>query len=236
MHSPHEHTRSPADLASCIEHTLLKPEATPEQIDRLCDEAIEHHFYAVCVNPIFVGRAVNRLAASKASAIVVSVAGFPLGAGKSSTKVAEARAALDDGAMEIDMVLPVGLLIAGDSAAVRLDIEEVSHCVHQFGQGRLLKVILETAALDAEAIVCGCRCCAEAEADFVKTSTGLHSAGGATVEHVRLLHRCAAPMRVKAAGGIRTVATALAMLDAGASRIGTSSGCEIMREAKNLDA
>ncbi|MBI1826386.1 MAG: deoxyribose-phosphate aldolase [Planctomycetes bacterium] len=236
MHSQPSGTNQPRDLASCIEHTLLKPGATPQQIDQLCDEAIGHNFFAICVNPIFVRRAADRLANSKASQIVVSVAGFPLGASTTSVKVAEAKAALDDGAMEIDMVLPIGLLIAGDNSAVRSDIEAVATSVHRFDKRRLLKVIFETAALDTDAIIRGCRCCAEAEADFVKTSTGFHPAGGATVEHVRLLHRHAAPIRVKAAGGIRTAAAAIAMLEAGASRIGTSVSCAIIEEWQGLYA
>jgi deoxyribose-phosphate aldolase len=219
-------------LARTIEHTLLKPEATPEQVDRLCDEALEWGFFGVCVNPFHVRRAAARLASASVAVgpKVVSVAGFPLGAALSATKADEARRAIDDGAVEIDMVIPLGALIAGDGKTVRADIETVAHAVHRSRSDALLKVILETAALSDEAIILGCRCCAEGEADFVKTSTGFHPAGGATVEHVRLLHRHAAPIKVKAAGGIRTAAAALAMLDAGAARLGASSGPAILRE------
>lgn len=224
------------EIAQRIDHTLLRPEATPTQIDALCDEALEYGFYAVCVNPVYVRRAADRLAASRASTgkraapLVVSVAGFPLGASLSCVKAEQARRAIDDGATEIDMVVALGALITGDRTAVRKDIEAVARVVHQAGPAGVLKVILETAALTAEQIVLGCRCCAEGEADFVKTSTGFHPAGGATAQHVRLLHRHASPIPVKAAGGIRTAASALAMIEAGASRLGTSAGVSIVQE------
>jgi deoxyribose-phosphate aldolase len=224
---------STEQLAGRIEHTLLKPEATAEQIDRLCDEAIHHGFRAVCVNPIWVRRCHNRIAATLAGLTsrrptVVSVAGFPLGASLSETKADEARRALDDGATEIDMVANIGALVAGDGNSVRDDIAILARSVHSL-RG-LLKVILETRVLDKSRIILGCRWCAEGEADFVKTSTGLHPSGGATAEHVRLLFRHASPMGVKAAGGIRTLETALAMIEAGAARIGTSAGPSIMEQ------
>ena len=221
------------DVAARIEHTLLKPEATPGQIDLLCDQAVEYGFVGVCVNPIYVGRAAERLRTHATARVrVVSVAGFPLGANLSAAKADEARRALDSGADEIDMVAPLGALAAGDGKSVRSDIEAVAHVVHGFSAGKLLKVILETAALSEERIILGCRCCAEGEADFVKTSTGFHPAGGANVGHVRLLYRHASPMLVKASGGIRTAAAAMAMIEAGATRIGTSSGVAIMRELR----
>lgn len=226
----------PEPLARCIEHTLLLPEATAEQIDALCDEAIGHGFIAVCVNPVHVRRAADRLAAHRPEPggvprpFVVCVAGFPLGASVTATKAEEARRAMDDGAAEIDMVAALGALVAGDRAAVRRDIEALAAVVHRADPPGRLKVILETAALTREQIILGCRCAAEGEADFVKTSTGVHRAGGATVEHVALLHRHAAPIRVKAAGGIRSAAAALGMIEAGAARIGTSSGVAILAE------
>ncbi|UCC32768.1 MAG: deoxyribose-phosphate aldolase [Phycisphaerales bacterium] len=226
----------PTELARRIDHTLLKPEATPEQIDALCDQAWQYGFASVCVNPVYVRRAVHRLDAGRsqnadaAGPNVVSVAGFPLGASTTRTKADEARGALDDGATEIDMVVALGALVVGDVTMVRRDIEEVSRVVHEAVSGGILKVILETAAITTEQIVLGCRCCVEGEADFVKSSTGFHPAGGATVEHVRLLHRCASPIPVKASGGIRTAAGANAMLEAGAARLGTSSGVTIMEE------
>ncbi len=230
--------KNAVQLASAIEHTLLCPEATDEQIDKLCDDAVRYGFAGVCVHPVYVRRAVRRLeslrsAPSSAGSgpVVVSVAGFPLGANCSATKADEAGRAMDDGAREVDMVIHLGALCSGDAKSVRCDVESVVRVVHRARGDGIVKVILETTALTADQIVMGCRCCAEAEADFVKTSSGFHPSGGATVEHVRLLHRHAAPMRVKAAGGIRTAADASSMLDAGASRIGTSSGVTIVAEA-----
>ncbi|MEK7756347.1 MAG: deoxyribose-phosphate aldolase, partial [Planctomycetota bacterium] len=164
--------------------------------------------------------------------LVVAAVGFPLGASLTATKADEARRAIDDGATEIDMVVALGELIGGDRAYVRSDIEAVARVVHQATGNRLLKVILETAALTTDQLILGCRCCAEAEADFVKTSTGLHPRGGATAEHVRQLHRHASPLRVKAAGGIRTAEAAKAMLEAGAVRIGTSAGVAILEQLR----
>lgn len=225
-------------LASAIEHTLLRPEATGEQIDKLCDDAVRYAFAGVCVHPVYVRRCVRRLESLRSTSssagsrpVVVSVAGFPLGANCSETKADEARRAMDDGATEVDMVIHLGALCSGDAKSVRHDVESVVRVVHRARGDGIVKVILETTVLTAEQIVMGCRCCAEAEADFVKTSSGFHPSGGATVEHVRLLHRHAAPMRVKAAGGIRTAADASSMLDAGASRIGTSNGVAIVAEA-----
>lgn len=218
-------------IAATIDHTLLAAQATLEEIDCLCDEAREHGFFAVCLNPVHVARAKRRLIGSQVK--VATVAGFPLGATRSDVKADEARRAIDDGADEIDMVVALGHLIAGDAAHVRRDIEAVAHAVHGGGRGRILKVILETAALTPDQIILGCRCAAEGEADFVKTSTGFHPSGGATVEAVRLLHRHASPLKVKASGGIRDLTTLTTMLEAGASRIGTSSGVKIMREAAN---
>jgi len=233
---PLETVGAPAQIALTIEHTLLRPEAMPEQIDRLCDEAVELGFVGVCVSPLYVKRVVERLAAAcprrepVAPPFVVSVAGFPLGASLPATKAEEARRAIDDGANEIDMVVALGALIAGDRVTVRKDIEAVARAVHTAGPGKVLKVILECAALTTEQISLGCRCAMEGEADYVKTSTGFHPAGGATVDHVRLLHRYGSPLKVKAAGGIRTAEAARAMLEAGAVRIGTSSGVAITRE------
>lgn len=221
---------TPQALASVIDHTLLKPEATPAMIDRLCDEAIEHAFHCVCVNPRWVSRCRRRL--GSAPVVVAAVAGFPLGASRTDLKVEEARRAIADGAMEIDMVISVGELIAGRTAEVRDDIAAVADAVHAASPSYLLKVILETGALTEAQIIGGCRCVAEAQADFVKTSTGFHPSGGATVAAVRLLRKHAAPIKVKAAGGIRTPADALAMIDAGADRIGCSAGVQILAELR----
>lgn len=217
-----------AELARLIDHCLLTPEATPDQIDRLCDEAVEHRICSVFVNPVFVERAARRVEGS--GTMVGSVAGFPLGAGSPATILDQARRVLEAGASEVDMVAWIGGLVAGEMGCVVDTIRAVAGVVHGGGTGRVLKVILETGALTDEQIALGCRCCREGEADFVKTSTGFHPTGGATVEHVRLLRRHGSPMKVKASGGIRDLDTALAMIDAGAERLGTSSTVSILRE------
>ncbi len=216
-----------AEFAQTIDHTLLKPEATSSQIDRLCDEAIELGFGCVIVNPVYVARAAGRLEGSRVR--VGSVAGFPLGAGVGATIADEARRSVDAGATEIDMVAWVGGLVDGDKQAVVQAIHDVACAVHGRGGRNILKVILETTALSDEQIILGCRCCAEGEADFVKTSTGFHPSGGANATHVALLRRHAAPLKVKASGGIRTLNAAMTLIDAGASRLGTSSGVELLR-------
>lgn len=229
--------KTPEQIAAAIDHTLLRPEATPEQVDLLCDQAIRYGFAGVCVNPVYVRRVAERLNTQGPAArpAIVSVAGFPLGASLGITKEEEAERCLEDGASEIDMVIHVGALAAGDLKSVRAEIERVARVVHG-GRGKILKVILETTALTQDQIVAGCRCCAEGEADFVKSSTGFHPSGGATVDHIRLLRRHAAPMKVKASGGIRSAAQAAAMLQAGAARIGTSSGVAIIEELRNARA
>jgi len=216
------------ELAAMIDHTLLRPEATAADIDRLCDEAARFEFVAVCVNPIWVARCVKRLGGTPVC--VASVAGFPLGASRSEIKVDEARRAIEDGAVEVDMVIRVGDLIDGHVSAVRDDIAAVAGAVHAASKQNILKVILETAALSEQQIIAGCRCAAEAGADFVKTSTGFHPSGGATVEAVQLLRANARGMKVKAAGGIRTLESALAMIRAGADRLGCSSSMQIVQQ------
>lgn len=216
------------ELARMIDHTVLKPEATPADIDRLCQEAVTHGFIAVCVNPVWVARAAARLEGS--GVLVASVIGFPLGANRTDTKVDETRRAIDDGAVEIDMVVRLGDLIAGDVQAVRDDIAAVAAAVHAASPKHELKVILETAALNEEQIIAGCKASIEGGADFVKTSTGFHPTGGASVEAVRLLKQHAAPLKVKASGGIRDLAGALAMIEAGADRLGCSAGVKILSE------
>lgn len=218
---------SRATLTRVIDHTLLKAEATPAQVERLCAEAIEHHFAAVCVNPVHVRLVAERLAGSDPA--VCTVIGFPLGATLTRVKVYEAEQALADGARELDMVLAVGLLKAGDRQAVRADMAAVAEACHS--SGALLKVILETVLLDDAEKVAACQLAQQAGADFVKTSTGF-AGGGATVADVELMRQTVGPtMGVKAAGGIRTLADALAMIEAGATRIGTSAGVAIVEEA-----
>lgn len=215
-----------AAFARTIDHTALKPETTAEQIDRLCDECLEYGFWAACVNPLWVPRCVQRLRGS--STCVATVAGFPLGASTTPVKTLEAQIAVEHGAAEVDMVVNLAALIAGDENSVVRDIAAVVAAAKRVNDRALVKVILETAALTDERIVLGCRCAAQAQADFVKTSTGLHPAGGASVEHVALLHKHATPIRVKAAGGIRDLPTARAMIDAGAARLGMSASVAVV--------
>ena len=218
----------PLEIARLIDHTLLKPEAVPSQIERLCKEAREYSFATVCVNPVYVERAAALLAESQVG--VCGVIAFPLGATTTAIKVAEARQVLADGAREVDMVLHVGALKAGDHARVQDDIAAVAAACH-VGEA-LLKVILETALLNDEEKIAACRLAVAAGADFVKTSTGFSSAG-ATIEDVQLMRRIVGPkVGVKAAGGIRTYADALAMIQAGANRIGASASVTIIEQAR----
>ncbi len=219
--------RTRAELARLIDHTLLKPEATQAQIDQLCDECLEHRFFAACVNPVWVAHCAARLADS--DTLVAGVAGFPLGAATTEVKAYEALTAVEHGAGEVDMVVNLGALIAGDRVTVARDIAAVVESVKRADPDALVKVILETRALMDEQIILGCRCAAEAQADFVKTSTGFHPTGGATREHVALLKKHAAPLRVKAAGGIRDLPTVVAMLEAGADRLGMSASVGILQ-------
>jgi len=216
-------------VARLIDHTLLKAEATPADVDRLCDEAAGAGFYSVCVNPVFVAQAARRL--RQAPVVVCSVVGFPLGAQRADVKALEAARAIDDGAGEIDMVIHVGALRAGLTDAVRRDIAAVVDACRR-GAARC-KVILETALLDEALILAGCGAAVEAGADFVKTSTGFGPAG-ATADHVALMAGAVrgAGLGVKAAGGIRTYAHVQAMVAAGATRIGTSAGLRILEEAR----
>lgn len=222
----------PRQLAAMIDHTLLKPLATGLAIDTLCDEAAEYGFVAVCVNPVWVSRCKARLASAPVK--IASVASFPLGASRTDTKVVESLRAIDDGASEIDMVAQLGELMAGNTAFVRDDIAAVVEAVHAADLSYKLKVILETAALTNEQIIAGCRCAVEARADFVKTSTGFHASGGARVEHVRLMRQHAGSLGIKAAGGIRTLASMKTMIEAGATRIGCSAGPKIMNLISRL--
>jgi deoxyribose-phosphate aldolase len=205
-------------IARLIDYTLLRPEATAAEIDRLCDEGRAAGVIAVCVNGGWVVRCVARLRSSGIR--VAAVVGFPLGAGSPRAKAAEAAFAVGDGATELDMVMPVGLAKAGDWNAVSQDLTAV---VAAAG-GVPVKVILETALLTPDEIAAACRASQQAGAAFVKTSTGFHSAGGASVEAVRAMRAAVGPLfGVKASGGIRTAEAALAMISAGANRIGASS-------------
>jgi len=220
-------TRVDPALASLIDHTILKPEATRDDVARVCREARRHGFASVCVNPYWVPLAAQELKGSPVK--VCTVAGFPLGATSTAAKVCETELALRDGAQEIDMVMNIGALKSGDYAAVESDIRLVAETCHS--RGALLKVILETALLDDTEKAIACALAKLAGADFVKTSTGF-SKHGATVADVALMRRVVGPqMGVKAAGGIRTLEDLKAMTAAGATRIGASASVKIVEAA-----
>ncbi len=210
-------------LATYIDHTLLKPESTLTQIEHLCNEARENQFFSVCVNSSYVPFCKKTLAGS--GVLVCAVIGFPLGAMSSETKAFEAKWCVENGAAEIDMVLHVGALKEGRHDYVRNDIVGVV----QAAQGKAVKVIIETALLTNDEKVLACRLSQEAKAHFVKTSTGFNG-GGATIDDVKLMKATVGEaLQVKASGGIRDLATAKAMIAAGASRLGTSSGVQILK-------
>ncbi len=212
-------------LNKYIDHTLLKPEATEGQIIHLCEEALEHDFYSVCVNSCHVPLACEKLEGSNVK--VAAVVGFPLGAMSTAAKVFEAREAVDAGAAEIDMVINVGALKDGRFDYVRNEIAALAEV------DALLKVIIETCLLTDEEIVKACELAVEAGADFVKTSTGF-STGGATPEAVKLMHEAVAgKAKIKASGGIRTLTDALKFIELGADRLGCSAGVQIMEEYAN---
>ncbi len=216
---------SPGNIASYIDHTLLKPEASEADILKVCAEAAEYHFKSVCVNPLWVKTVKTALKGS--GVLTCSVIGFPLGATPTDVKTFEARGAVLDGADEIDMVINIAAARAGDKGALVEDISAVAEAVH--ASGAILKVIIETVFLDDAQKVLACEAAVEAGADFVKTSTGF-SGGGATAEDIALMRRTVGPdLGVKASGGVRSLADAQAMIAAGATRIGASSGIAIVK-------
>jgi deoxyribose-phosphate aldolase len=217
------------EIAALIDHTLLKPQATAADIRRLCQEARQFGFATVCVNPYWVALSTSELTGSPVR--VASVAGFPLGANTTFVKVAETAEAITAGAREIDMVLNIGELCAGNLDAVRADIAAVVLAAHP--RGVLVKVILETALLNDDQKNAACVISKQLGADFVKTSTGF-STHGATTHDVALMRRTVGPkMGVKASGGIRTLEDLEAMRAAGATRIGTSSGVQIVEAMRS---
>ena len=229
-HMTNDNSTAITAIAQVIDHTLLKPEATREQIDRLCREALEYHFASVCVNPTHVGRCAELLRGSDVK--VCTVIGFPLGATTTAVKAYETRQAIDDGATEIDMVINIGALKSGDLDAVQADIGAVVDAAH--AAGALVKVIIETALLSDDEKVTACRLAQAAGAEFVKTSTGF-GPGGAKVEDVALMRRVVGPeMGVKASGGVRNYADVQVMIAAGATRIGASAGVAIVSEARRV--
>jgi deoxyribose-phosphate aldolase len=223
---------APGNIASFIDHTLLKPEASESDILKVCAEAAEYHFKSVCVNPVWVKTVKTALKGT--GVLTCSVIGFPLGATPTDAKTFEARGAVLDGADEIDMVINIAAARAGDKGALVEDIAAVAEAVH--ASGAILKVIIETALLDDAQKVLACESAVEAGADFVKTSTGFNG-GGATAEDVALMRRTVGPdLGVKASGGVRSLADAQAMIAAGATRIGASSGIAIVKGEQGSSA
>jgi deoxyribose-phosphate aldolase len=219
---------APGGVATLIDHTLLKPDASQKDVEQLCREAAEFHFATVCVNPTWVALAATRLRGTGVG--VCSVVGFPLGATTADVKQYETRRAIFDGATEIDMVINVGALKSGDLRTVERDIEAVTDACRPCGV--VSKVIIEAALLTDEEKVTACTLSKAAGADFVKTSTGF-GPGGATAADVALMRRVVgAQMGVKAAGGVRDLDGLKAMVAAGASRVGASAGVRIVQETR----
>jgi deoxyribose-phosphate aldolase len=212
------------NIASMIDHTLLKADATKEQIEKLCQEAREHQFFSVCVNPVWVKTSKELLSGSGVK--VCTVIGFPLGATTSETKAFETKNAIDNGAEEVDMVINIGALKDKNYQLVENDIRAVVDAA----KGKALtKVIIETSLLTKEEKVRACELAVKAGADFVKTSTGF-STGGATIEDIAIMRQTVGPkMGVKASGGVRNTEDAQKMIEAGATRIGASSGIAILK-------
>ena len=218
----------PTKIAGLIDHTLLKPTAIPAQIEALCQEAMEYGFASVCVNPSHVKLAAQQLRQSAVK--TCTVIGFPLGATTSAAKIFETKEAVELGAEEVDMVINIGALKAGNDALVDRDIVGVVKAAHQ--GGAICKVIIETCFLSDEEKARACNLAQKAGAEFVKTSTGF-GGGGATVADVALMRQTVGPkMGVKASGGVRNFADAKAMVAAGATRLGVSAGVKIAQEAR----
>lgn len=212
------------DLAKYIDHTILAPNATEEQVEKIISEALEYGFASVCINPYWVKKVAQGLADSDVK--VCTVIGFPLGANKTSIKVSEAKEAIADGADELDMVINIGELKAKHYDVVKADIKAVVDVCH--AESKLVKVIIEACLLTDEEKIKACELSKEAGADYVKTSTGF-STGGATVADIELMRKTVGPdIGVKASGGIHSKEEALALIEAGASRLGASAGVKIV--------
>jgi len=214
------------EIASLIDHTLLKPEAAEKHIMAVCQQALEFHFASVCVNPAWVPLVHSQLAHSQVK--TCSVIGFPLGVSRTAIKVEETKLAAAEGASEIDMVINIGALLSGYTSLVAQEIQQIAAAAHS--AGAILKVILETCLLTDTQKTLACQISKEAGADFVKTSTGF-STGGATESDVALMRSAVGPaLGVKASGGVRSFDALARMIRAGASRIGTSSGPQILAQ------
>ncbi len=223
-----EYQISDKELAGCIDHTLLNATATKEQIEQLCREAIDFGFHTVCVNGRWVALAAELLAGSKVA--VGGVVSLPLGAETTKIKVAQAKEAIFAGADEIDMVADLAAIIEGNSKYLQSQIQAVLKVCRSMRPAVVLKVIIESAALNNDQKTFACQVADRCGVDFIKTSTGMNPAGGATVEDIKLMKETAPNCKIKAAGGIRTAKQALEMLAAGAERIGTSSSVQMINE------
>lgn len=219
------------ELAKYFDHTLLDPMAVAADIRRLCDEARQYGFYAVCIHPRWVDFAADILRGSGVK--VVSVAGFPFGTNLIKSTAAEAKAAIMQGADEIDIVADLASIVSGDSAYLARQFAETLRVCRSMHPPVVLKVIIEAAALTPEQIQFVCGVAQRCGVDFLKTSTGFHKSGGARLDDVRLMAASAPRCRIKAAGGIRTLADTLAFIEAGASRIGASASISILNEFAN---
>jgi deoxyribose-phosphate aldolase len=224
--------RDEKQLAGFIDHTLISATTTSEQIRRLCEEAQTYGFHAVSVNPRWVGLAADQLQGSTVA--VGGVVSLPLGADSTKIKVAQAKEAIFGGADEIDMVADLAAIIEEDSPYLTNQLLAVLKVCRSMRPPVLLKVIIESAALSREQKILACQIADKCGVDFVKTSTGMNPAGGATVEDIKLMKENAPHCRIKAAGGIRTAKQATEMLEAGAERIGTSASVQIIKEFREL--
>ncbi|MDT8301873.1 MAG: deoxyribose-phosphate aldolase [Sedimentisphaerales bacterium] len=219
---------SEKELAGCIDHTLLDAAATKERIEQLCEEAKLYGFHTVCVNPRWLSLAAERLHNTKVK--VGGVVSLPLGGDTTKIKVAQAKEAIFAGADEVDMVADLAAIIAGDTKYLQTQLSGVLKICQSMRPAVVLKVIIESAALNNEQKIFACQVAQVCGVDFIKTSTGMNPAGGATVEDIKLMKETAPKCRIKAAGGIKTAKQAFEMLAAGAERIGTSSGVQIINE------
>ena len=215
-------------LAGVIDHTLLDAAATKERIEQLCEEAKSYGFHSVCVNPRWLALAVERLHNTKVK--IGGVVSLPLGGDTTKIKVAQAKEAIFAGADEVDMVADLAAIIAGDAKYLHTQLQAVLKICRSMRPAVVLKVIIESAALNTDQKVFACQAAQMCGVDFIKTSTGMNPAGGATVEDIRLMKDTAPKCRIKAAGGIKTAKQALEMLAAGAERLGTSAGVQIINE------
>lgn len=229
------------ELASRIDHTTLKPEATPAEVHRVLTEAIQNGFASVCVSPIYVARVAQALRGSETRIPCCTVIGFPHGSHKPTVKAIEATSAIKDGAEEIDVVAHLPHVMNADVDALKYELMEIVRAARATRSDVVIKVIVESSLLTANGLELGekriaaaCRAVRESGCDFIKTSTGFHPSGGASVEAVRLMKKHAGGIQIKASGGIRDITTAMAMFEAGADRIGCSSSVALLLEHAKL--